>query len=371
MLLSLRTVALVATLTCVVSAQSDQTFIQHYDGTTDATSRGGAGATAEKGLLQRIPGDQLCGRTAISRFSFIVQDQNATTSESYTVEVRRNDSAAPGTPNITAGGLLGSIGPISITFVGTGIAVAAVTETFSTPLALPPETGVSPADDLYVGLRLPLNPGWTADAISLHTSGAFFVPAAAGEQMRATAVGYSGAAGVAGLGWDVNFTASTKALGSANRSWNIATQFVDEVVQPFASNAAVFTGVVYNGTAGSGTGLNPNFGYAGIFPDTVRGDQPGWQVGSTQGAGVAMSVISTGTFAPFSVPGIQGSVCLDPTNLVFTPFVPLTPSTPPATGSFANFGPFPVPPLVGLIYVQVVVINLPFIKISTRICINF
>ena len=64
--------------------------------------------------------------------------------------------------------------------------------------------------------------------------------------------------------------AFTKALGTGNRAWFIAARFAQDVLQPFADNPTVFIG-------GTTAGLNPNFGYAGIFPDVVRGDSISWR----------------------------------------------------------------------------------------------
>src|SRR5262249_7113637 len=71
-----------------------QNALQHYDGTTEFTSRGASG-TAAKTLLQRIPMDQACGRTAIATLTCTIQDQSAVTPESFTIEVRGTDPAGP------------------------------------------------------------------------------------------------------------------------------------------------------------------------------------------------------------------------------------------------------------------------------------
>src|SRR5262245_49868837 len=176
-----------------------QNALQHYDGTTEFTSRGATG-TAAKTLLQRIPMDQACGRTAIASLTCTIQDQSAVTPESFTIEVRSTDPAGPptGAPDMSPAGLIASVGPTPITFPGTGVSALVLTTAVAIPLfAFAP--GV-PAGDIYIGLAFPAAPGWTADGISIHCSAA--LSGLAGEQMRATAIGYTGVAGLSGLGWD-------------------------------------------------------------------------------------------------------------------------------------------------------------------------
>src|SRR5262249_5735374 len=189
-----------------------QNALQHYDGTTEFTSRGASG-TAAKTLLQRIPMDQACGRTAIASLTCTIQDQSAVTPESFTIEVRSTDPAGPptGAPDMSPAGLIASVGPTPITFPGTGVSAPVLTNA----VAFAP--GV-PAGDIYIGLAFPAAPGWTADGISIHCSAA--LSGLAGEQMRATAIGYTGVAGLSGLGWD-SAAGGPPALGSGNRSWNL------------------------------------------------------------------------------------------------------------------------------------------------------
>ena len=328
-------VALIAgTLTLQLAAQN---ALQHYDGTDEFTSRGGVG-TAAKTLLQRIPMDQVCGRTGLSSLTCIIQDQSAATPESFTIEVRATDPAGPptGAPDMSPAGLLASVGPVPITFPGSGVSAVVVTTALTIPLA-PFAPGV-PAGDVYIGLALPASPLWTTDGISIHISAA--LSGAAGEQMRAGAVGYTGAVGLSGLGWD-SPAGGPPVLGSGNRSWNVRAGFVDDTLQPFASNAAVFTGA-------GGTGLDPNFGYAGIFPDTLaRGDTVGWRALATGSVGdLAFLVLGPPlpagpiVFAPF------GLLCLVPsgplTNVGLA-FYGAAPPGEPATTVAATWGPFAVP----------------------------
>ena len=332
--------ALIATTLAVPLAA--QNALQHYDGTTEFTSRGAAGVAA-KTLLQRIPMDQACGRTGIGDLVYVIQDQLAPTGEMYTIEIRSNDPITPGTPDMTPAGLLGFVGPIPILFPGAGVSALQVTTALG--VATPPFVGGTPAGDLYVALAFPPSPGWpAADGISVHISAA--LGGFAGEQMNAATVGYSGVAGIAGLGWDSPLGGPAVVAGG-NRAWNLRARFMDDTLQPLAVDAAVFTGA-------GGTGLNPNFGYAGIFPDVVRGDMIGWQALATGGPGdFAVLLVGTpfagGAALPPPVAGIAGLLCLDPAlgltmvgGLVF--YGPAPPGEPAGTVA-ASWGPIFVPPV--------------------------
>jgi hypothetical protein len=164
-----------------------------------------------------------------------------------------------------------------------------------------------------------------------------------GEQFRTSAIGYTGVAGTAGLGWDVNFTTGAVALGSANRAWDIGTFFAQDTLQPFADNAGVFTGV-------GGTGLNPNFGYAGIWADPARGDALGLFLDSGSAPGssiiVAFDVVSA---PPLAIPGVDGNLCLSLATLsiLFPPPAFVTTAPPAGAGSIATIGPFPLAGFAG------------------------
>src|SRR5215831_10504729 len=72
----------------------------------------GANGGAPRVLLQRLPQDQACGRTNVIDVTIAIQDQQPSTAESFTIEVRGNDPSVPGTPDMSPAGLLGSVGPI-------------------------------------------------------------------------------------------------------------------------------------------------------------------------------------------------------------------------------------------------------------------
>jgi hypothetical protein len=315
-----------------------QQEIRFFDGTVEFTSRGGAAATAQKGLYERIPADQTCGAAAIHSMQLTLQDQDQTTTENFVIEVRGNDPAGPttGQPDLSAAGVIGSVTVTGFSFgTGIGAAVSIVTVTFPVGgLLLPASPPGVPGSDLYVGVNSPITPGWPADGLGMHISAA--IAPNVGEQMRTTAIGYTGLAGNAGMGWDSNLTALTSALGSGNRAWNVGVRFIQDTLQPFADNAAVFTGL-------AGVGLNPNFGYTGIFPDLVRGDGLGLRLRSKAAPGssafIAFDFALTG---PLAIPGIDGALCLNLLTLTLLP-TPVLTGPPPAGAGWASeaiIGPF-------------------------------
>lgn len=354
----MKVLGLAALLALVVVGMAPcQNELAHRDGTTEFTSRGNAGASSGE-FLQRLPTDQLLGATSIVSFAVTLQDQTLATPETFSVVVRQDDPLLPGQPDMSTTGLLATIGPITVTFPGAGPISAAIyilTPTAPIPVPFLQSTG-APQNDLYVGVSTGPAATWTTDGLSMHISAAIGNPPTntLGEQQSFVTVGYSGAPGISGLGWNVNTTTNQIVLGTGNRSWAINTRLADDVLQPFASNAAVFTSSppTPNGT---GTGANPNFGYAGIFPDMQRAGGPdgiGFRCRATAAIGsTCMLFLTVGvpflpTAAPF--PGV-GLLVIDPT-LTF-PFGPLTPflaiptvaatGGQPATTSEATFGPFP------------------------------
>jgi hypothetical protein len=356
--------------------------LQHYDGTVEFTSRGNFGVLPGT-AMQRIPWDQAAGATAVLETVAIIQDQAAATPEAITLEVRANDPFGPptGAPDMAAPGLLGALGPFMVAFPGVGI--SAVEITFVVPaggIPLPAAVGV-PAGDWYLGLAFGASPAWPMDGISTQISAT--AGGAVGEQMNPLPVGYTGVAGVAGLGWTFNAATGVLGLGTGNRSWLIGGRYDKDVVQPYASNPVAFTasGMV---PAGVGDGADPNFGYTGIFPDVARfgfagSDMLGFRVRTTAPVGTPTALILTTVLFPGPVvlPGIldpaSSALFVDVTSastftLDFGAGTVPAPAGEPAGLSDAWWGPFPLPPFfVGVTaYVQAVVFPpLPTISLST------
>lgn len=329
-----------------------QNEVKHYDGTTEFTSRGATGTDA-KTLLQRIPGDQHGTNNTIAELWMVLQDQNVLTSEMFSVEVRGNDPLGPATgqPDMGAGGLIASFGPFDITFPGISGASAALLVFTGLGVTVPDGCAV-PAGDFYVGIATPAEPGWTSDGVSCWISAA--LSGFAGEQQNPGAIGYTGVAGVSGLGWDCNTTTSVIALGSGNRSWNIGTRIDQGVAQPFADNPAAFTGA-------GGMGINPNFGYAGIFPWMARPGTPdgiGVRVRVTQPVGTPVMLVIGGSAFPagINVFATGPGLCVGPPYILSPPVLTGPPGDPsmPVTTSEAVFGPAAGSPAYAgaVIYVQ-------------------
>jgi len=330
-------------------AATAQNQLHHYDGTTNFTSRGSAPADS-KVLLQRIPGDQACGTAQVSGAFFFIQDQDTATPESYQYQVRRSDSANPGQPDMTPSGLLGSSAVIPVQFPGTGIAAMSVTISFKPAIPVPSGAPGVPGGDFYAGIELPAAPLWTSDGISLHMSGGMGGPITPGEQQNPNAPGYTGIAGQAGLAWEFNLNPLSGPQGPntvpnlPNRAWDLRTRFVEGVTQGFAWNPAVFTGTG-NSTPGD-PGLNPNFGYAGIWPDMLRVPGPdgfGFRFRLTAPAGspACLLVGVSAEPAPIAIPGVFGSLCTVALfDLTLGPMLTVPAPGQPATTSEISFGPF-------------------------------
>jgi hypothetical protein len=357
---------LAAGFTASAAAQNE---IFHHDGTTEATSRGTTGTNA-KTLLQRLPGDMTGGATGTIEHVMVVQDQNGTTTESFTYEVRADNPASPNSPDMAPAGLLGSAGPFTLTFPCPGVPCALIiTLTLGAPIPVPaPGTSGTPSGDFYVGLAFPPAPLWTADGISNWIS--FTSGSNAGEQMNTAATGYPpGGVGGSGLGWQYDATLLTPpSLASGNRVWYNTTRLVDNTSQPFADNPTAFTGV--------NSGLNPNYGCAGIWPDLTRTggstDKIGVRVRTIEPLGTPVLLIyGLSTIAPTAVPGVGGLLSIAPpfqiTAAVSTVIPPSGLHSQNAAETEAVFGPATAPAFVvgKTIYVQGVVLGVSGPSFST------
>jgi len=375
-----RLVLAVAAMMLPMAAQSNSYLI--YDGTTESTSRGGTPGTNAAGILVRYPANQYLGALGVVGATYILQDQDFRTADPCTFVVRGHDQLGPtsGQPDITPTGILASAGPFNLTFPtpASGIVSAAYwTVTFGTaaaPVRVPATTnpGNPPMFeglDMYVGVELGANitagVAWPNDGISQHNSQTI-APTNPGEQMSTLTAGYTTLPGVAGLGWrwDVTTAGSPPLLASGNRAWWTNTQFAGDILRTNAYNAGAFTG--------SASGVNPNYGYAGMFPDMNRqvggvtaSDGVGFRVHATAAQGSPVYLfISSGIMPPIALGGVNGELALDITSPAFgeifssLPALPLAVTgptgTPPGlayatTTSEANFGPLPGDPLlVGL-----------------------
>ncbi len=342
-------------LAASATAAFAQNEMHHFDGTLEFVSRGSNSVNA-KTLLQRLPADQICGAQALTDSFVFLQDQDFNTPETFTLELRGNNPAGPatGSPDMSAAGLIGTSGPIPLTFPTptTGVGSAVIIQiTYGAPIPIPSTPTVSvPANDVYVGVAFGPAPNWpTLDGISTGASGTTTTaPVSPGEQMNPTAVGYTGTVGAAGLGWQADLTLLTApSLGTANRAWYHATRWTNAVLQPSAHNNQVFTG---NSTTLAGpNGANPNFGYAGLWPWEQRPGGPdniGFRARFTAPVGTPCTLLIG--FAPLATPlhvgGVQGVLCINPSPLFFiveTKNTTAAPASQPSTTSQVQFGSYP------------------------------
>jgi len=353
-----------------------QNRLEHRDGTTEFTSRGGAAGTSAVTLYQRYPGDQICGLNTVGQMVLVLQDQNVTTAEPVTFEIRGSDPTyAQGRPDYdptTSGGpgLIASAGPFTLTFPTPAsglISAAGWTITFNPTVSLlsltnplPPGT---PNGDVYGGVAVPANAAWPNDGVSEHisTTSGIVNP---GEQMNPiTNNTYTLIPNQSGMAWQRDTTLNATPLAHVpNRAYMTSFRWVEDVLQPYAENAVAFTGV--------NSGQNPNYGYAGIFPYLDRQDANlnpipdniGFRVRATAPAGyVSLLFASPALLPPFQFPGIGGYLCID--IVTFAPDFPLllgsattqavatNPLSPagfpgePTTTTEACFAPLPLGPI--------------------------
>jgi len=315
-----------------------QNALQHHSANAFAT-RGSAAGSART-LLQRLPLDQACGRTFLADVVVTMQDQSAATPETFTIEVRSDNPLVPGTPDMTPAGLLGAIGPVAIQFPGTGPSAIAVTVPLG--IATPPFASGVPAGDIYIGIALPAAPLWPNDGLSVQANGSPFEP------MNPLATGYTGAVGAAGLGWE-SPPGGPPVVAPGNRTFDLRSRFFDDTLQPFAQLP--------------GPLAQPNFGYAGIFPDLTLGQQLGWRALATASPGDLAALFfgtSAGAALPAPLPVTKGFLCLLPTPLVTVGVAKyhFVPNEPRGTMA-AVWGPFALSPaLAGVtLYAQAVSIE--------------
>jgi hypothetical protein len=369
-----RTLArIVAAAVIVAGSTAAQNRLAHFDGTQEFVSRGTIAPTNPKTVIQRVPWDQAGAATLLRQIVLVVQDQNAATPETIAIEVRTNNPALPGTPDMSAAGLLSSTGSFVVPFpIPIGPQAVILTVPFSgAGLALPTASGV-PAGDWYICASLPAAPGFPLDGIYVGASGT--LPGTEGEQMEPFSFGYTGIPNDSGLAWEYDQTTGALAEATVNRAWHMLGKYGENTLQPSAHSAA-FLGV------GTGTGLNPNYGYAGIWPHLTRvvgtvtdPDDVGFRfltdlpIGTPVLLAAAIAILP----APISVGGaaLPGSakLCLDVNFMLLVQTVNTTapPTGEPAT-SQALFGPYPGVGLDGLgpIYFQAAAAVGVQVKLST------
>lgn len=320
----------------IAQTPMDGNTLKHYDGTPEARSRGDGTPNQVISVLQRYPFNQCCGRTGLCCVELTLHDQDISTPERVYLEVRGNDLSDPafplGRPNVT--------GPVLFTMPLT-LAFTSTIQTFTVELpCIPLPAGYGLAADFYVGIRFNQSPQWpNVDGVSCLFSGRTggFV----GEQYKALPKPMYAPSPKPGLGWSHNWTTGVTVINNGDLAWAIGAGLFEDVCQPFAFNPTRFTGVP--GVAGAG--VNPNFGYAGIWPtvDNANNVPPndliGWRVRTTAPPG-SPCVLFVGFNLPVPFRLTVGTVCIDPLLQIAT----ITRGEQScATRSNAIFGPFGVP----------------------------
>lgn len=318
------------TLSSLLGAQSGGNVLQHYDGTAEATSRGDGAPWHALTVLQRYPWNQCCGRTKLCCVDATLHDHDPLTPEWCYLEVRGSDVSDPlfplGKPDMTGAGLLFTM-PLFLTFT-----TPVQRFSFALPACVELPAGTGAAADFYVGFRFNPAPAWPLDGLSCHFSGA--VGTDPGEQFLSPPKPMYAAAPKPGLGWSHNSMTGALVINTGDLAWAIGAGLFEDVCQPFAWNATRFTGA-------GGTGLNPNYGYAGIWPDIAgQSDQVGWRV-RTVAPPLSVCALflgfNLGGPVDLSFLGISGLLCIDPvlSMVQITVAEDLC-----ATQSSATFGPF-------------------------------
>ncbi|MCC6785010.1 MAG: hypothetical protein IT457_19335 [Planctomycetes bacterium] len=312
--------------------------LMHHDGTNEDHSRGFGPSNHQLTVLQRFPWNQCCGRTRLCCVELTLHDVNPATTESAYLEVRRNDPsnlAFPlGAPDMSASGLI-HLQPVVLNFT-TNVQKFSFVLNNGGPAACIdlPAIHAGPGGDFYVGIRFRPQPNWPGfDGVSCMFSGRTTVPPQVGEQFNPLFKPMY-APTAPGLGWSHNVTTGVTSIHPQDLSWAIGVGLSEDVCQPFASNAGSFTGA-------GGTGNNPNYGYAGIWPNAP--DLIGWRV-RTMAPPSSMSVLilgpNLGAPQDLSFFGFSGLLCVEP----WIQLVHVTSSDPACTSvSSARFGPFTNP----------------------------
>jgi len=156
-------------LASTAMAQTPTNLFEIYSGCTNYTSRGSLGVNAGEIMLQvpsshfaGVAQDAAGGGTNLTGFQYITQDQNGSTTETYFMVVRADNSGAPDCT--TTPGRLIYAGPLTTPASTVTTPVAwQITATLATA-----STAVPLCNTFYVGSEVIAAPGWTNDGQSFH-----------------------------------------------------------------------------------------------------------------------------------------------------------------------------------------------------------
>ena len=369
-------VGALALLAGVLPAQTaTMNIYKTYDGTTDATVR--PYGNREEGIYMCFRPELIRGLDTVDGWQVVCQDQNRTTQERVTLEIRRDDGE--GQPGVNQTDVVWSA---NYTFnFGTGTnPIAAGQFTFT----LQPIKLANPNETYWMGLHFPTTSSWpNTDGVSVHASCTLSTTKDCQEaprgmdQFKGELCGY------------IDFTATTGGPGLwSNTALDMDISFAGPVVQGYAHNLGYNTqgGTMNFCTPGSNPGtpaIKPfaNFGYAGVWPDIADNDNQqrwdgfGWEVRANSFAangGFALLLLSDQTFDPGFINAGYGIIFLSPVTRFFNliqltaPLKIDTAASPPTAK--ADFGPFALGPAndparfvfaaaVGPLHAQAVVVD--------------
>jgi len=318
----------VASLAGAVAAQNQ---FEVYPEETDAVTRSLINSV-EGDILTKVDGAIFNGVGTtdstqlgeVKSFFGVLQDFNGSTREFFDVVIRQDDPANPGQPDPSLGGILlssnptpGTLGSQTLAFAATSSTMPMVfgaVVTLNTPARILPTTAT-----WYFGFNIASNPNW-------------------GAMTNADGMGVQQAS-YYGLGSPFPMTHDNPRTGAPPTAYSVDT--VNNLVNTDAdttlhlgigvTGSVITPGADVIASARAGT-INPNFGVAGQFPDSLgtnggasyqqrngANDGLALRVRDTANAGGMATIWAAGGFStvgPISVSGIQGAVWIDIFTLI-------------------------------------------------------
>lgn len=270
-----------------LSAQTNPEY-DLYSGSTSFTSRHAAAgpdeawitmhysARHERGLGQIDDGNpgNATGIGNLESARYVLQDQGGTTQEPFSFGIFNDDAAMPGQPDANVDATTGRPNPPVLegpfntpSTTNTGAVAWIFTTTFTTPYQ-----GFAMEGSNYLGILLPGNGAWTADGVSIH--GSWYTAGGAGDNPSQGALtsGPMGGSVIYDTVHGINITAgNTVAPAPNDRQARIWGRYASSILKVGADISA-----------NPRSGVNPNYGIGGLYPDhALRQDGIAMRVQST------------------------------------------------------------------------------------------
>lgn len=259
----------------MASAQTMNDFQFGFCGSTSYTSRHGVPAGSdgwatilwsEEHVRGAFQGDSVATPgttvTLIKELRCLNQDQDRTTVEQIKLGIFLDDTANPGNPLTNfAGGVAVPVYETtyaSPTATGTGAAAWQWVWTLATPI----ENVTPAAANFHFAGWMPANPLWSADGVSYH--GSWFTSGTNGDDPGANAVN-----GVGGTIVNCTNSIDETAGGAVGTAGNLHQMRV----WGKGYGSTLRLGADVDAASRHGNVANPNYGYAGLYPDySIRAD---------------------------------------------------------------------------------------------------